>query len=132
MTASLIMALALQAAAVAPDVGPPRDWSALAPLPFTTQPDYPASLSSFVEDEVKAGHCVPPKRVDGLSQVDISLAVLIVPGGSVKRIVPQAIDCPTVEQYSAGLILKMSRDNIKASPATDTWYRTSMTFTWGK
>lgn len=67
-----------------------------------------------------------------MSQVDISLAVLIVPGGSVKRIVPQAIDCPTVEQYSAGLILKMSRDNIKASPATDTWYRTSMTFTWGK
>jgi hypothetical protein len=134
MMISLIVALALQAAPVVPvpDIGPPKDWSALAPLPLTKQPDYAAGLTTFVADEVKAGRCVPPKRIDGQSRIDISLAVLVVPGGTVKRIVPQAIDCPTVEQYSAGLVLSMARDNIKGSPVTDTWYRTSMSYNWGK
>ncbi|QNA86769.1 hypothetical protein G4G27_04010 [Sphingomonas sp. So64.6b] len=130
-----MVALALQAAApvlTVPDLGPPKDWSALAPLSFTKQPDYAAGLTTFVADEVKAGRCVPPKRIDGQKRIDISLAVLVVPGGTVKRIVPQAIDCPTVEQYSAGLVLSMARDNIKGSPATDTWYRTSMSYNWEK
>jgi hypothetical protein len=132
MMTALIIALALQAAPVVPDPSPPKDWSTLAPLPFTKQPDYTASLTDFVAEEVKSGRCVPPKRTDGQNHIDISLAVLIVPGGAVKRIVPQAIECPTVEQYSAGLVLSMSRDNIKASPATDTWYRTSMSYNWSK
>ena len=43
---------------------------------------------------------------------------------------PRAIDCPTVEQYAAGVILG-ARDAIDVVDAdTDTWYRTSMTFTW--
>ena len=118
-----------KAAIVAPM--PPQDWSDLPILrvrrPASDMPD----LSAFVRTEVEAGRCAAAARaVDGWS-LKLDLAVLATPDGQVRRITPRAIDCPTVEQYAAGLVLGTARDNVDVRGAlSDTWYRTSMTFAW--
>ena len=118
-----------QAAIVAPM--PPQDWSDLPILrvrrPASDMPD----LSAFVRTEVEAGRCAAAARaVDGWS-LKLDLAVLATPDGQVRRITPRAIDCPTVEQYAAGLVLGTARDNVDVRGASsDTWYRTTMTFAW--
>ncbi|MES2096916.1 MAG: hypothetical protein V4459_09155 [Pseudomonadota bacterium] len=121
--------LLLQAAALA---APPADWSALPPLRLTSAPDYPAIMTKFVRDEVAAGRCTAAS-VDGKPGLKIDLVVLIAGGtGEVTRIVPKAINCPTVEQFAAGVVQKAARGNIAGTaPAADSWYRTGMTLTWG-
>ena len=50
-------------------------------------------------------------------------------GASVRATIPRAINCPTVEQYAAGLVLGFARDNLNTRFAVEgTWYRVSMTF----
>ena len=118
-----------QPAIVAPM--PPQDWSELPILrvrrPASDMPD----LSAFVRTEVEAGRCAAAARdADGWS-LKLDLAVLANADGQVRRITPRAIDCPTVEQYAAGLVLGTARDNVDVRGAlSDTWYRTSMTFAW--
>lgn len=86
------------------------------------QPD-PTALSFFVRDEVRAGRCSAdsPLRLD--------LAVLVTAAGQLRRIRPNAIGCPTVEQYASGVVLRMARGNVPP-PLEDRWYRVSFTFAW--
>ncbi len=121
--------LALQAAALTP--APPTDWSALPPLRLSTTPDYAALMTQFVHDEVAAGRCTAPPAVAGKVSIKVDMVVLVSTGGDALRIVPKAINCPTVEQFAAGVVQKAARGNIAgAPPATDSWYRTGMTLSW--
>ena len=90
-----------------------------------------ANTSAYVHGEVVAGRCAKAIRTTQGWTLSIDLAVLMTPDGRVRRITPRAIDCPTVEQYAAGVVLG-ARDAIDVVEAdTDTWYRTSLTFAWG-
>jgi hypothetical protein len=121
--------LALQAAGLTP--APPTDWSALPPLRLSATPDYTALMTKFVHDEVVAGRCPAPPPVAGKTSVRIEMVVLVSPGGDALRIVPKAINCPTVEQFAAGVVQKAVRGNLAgAAPASDSWYRTGMTLSW--
>ena len=110
---------------------PPQDWSTLPPLRIRRQATTLANTSAYVHGEVMAGRCAKAVRtVQGWS-LSLDLAVLMTRDGRVRRITPRAIDCPTVEQYAAGVILG-ARDSIDVvDTAADTWYRTSLTFAWG-
>ncbi|KQM51226.1 MAG: hypothetical protein EOP67_23370 [Sphingomonas sp.] len=121
------------AAAAAPVAStlPPQDWSTLPVLRIRGQATTLANTSAYVHGEVVAGRCTHVVRTAQGWALTVDLAVLITPDGRVRRVTPRAIDCPTVEQYAAGVILG-ARDSIDvADAATDTWYRTSMTFAWG-
>ena len=110
---------------------PPQDWSMLPVLHIRRQATTLANTSAYVHGEVMAGRCAKAVRtVQGWS-LTLDLAVLMTPDGRIRRITPRAIDCPTVEQYAAGVILG-ARDAIDVvDTAADTWYRTSLTFAWG-
>ncbi len=110
---------------------PPQDWSTLPVLRIRGQATTLANTSAYVHDEVVAGRCAHAVRTTQGWALTVDLAVLITPDGRVRRVTPRAIDCPTVEQYAAGVILG-ARDSIDVVDAdTDTWYRTSLTFAWG-
>lgn len=125
-----MLVLAAQLAGASPLPMPPQDWSALRPLPLTREVDESANLSSFVRAEVKAGRCAAATAVTQGWVLKIDLAVLIGPGARPRRVVPRAIACPSVEQYAAGLVSSMARSNLSPAIDTDTWYRTSLTFSW--
>lgn len=132
MIATLILAAQLAGASASPM--PPQDWSELRPLPYARGTEDSAdpsdtNLSSFVRAEVKAGRCAAAIAAGQNWVLKIDLAVLIGPSGQPRRIVPRAIACPSVEQYAAGLVSSMVRGNV-APPTAETWYRTSLTFSW--
>jgi len=106
------------------------DWDRLTPLPWRTPPQMTADLSQFVDDEVQAKRCTPPKRADGKPMVDVDVAVLVRADGVVRVAVPRAIDCPTVEQFAAGLVTSFARNNLRTTP--EGWYRATVTFTLGQ
>ncbi len=123
-----MLALLLLQAAASPV---PTDWSALAPLPYTTAPQMTPPLARFVADEIAAGRCAMPKPADGHYLVKVDVATLVASDGAVRRAVPRAINCPTVEQYSVGLVLKFARANLQLRAGTpDIWYRTTIVFDW--
>ena len=123
----MLAVLLLQAAVPAV----PTDWSALAPLPYLTAPQMTAPLARFVADEIAAGRCSLPKPADGHYVIKIDVATLVGADGSVRRAVPHAIACPTVEQYSVGLVLKFARANLPPrAGATDQWYRATIVYDW--
>lgn len=125
----IALIVALQAAAAL--VAPPADWSALPVLRLSSTPDYTALMTAFVHGEVAARRCAAPAAVAGKVSIKVDLAVLVSPSGDATRIVPRAINCPTVEQFAAGVLQKAVRGNIAgAPPATDSWYRTGMTLSW--
>ena len=110
---------------------PPQDWSTLPILRIRGQATTLANTSAYVHGEVVAGRCARVVRTSQGWALTVDLAVLVAPDGRVRRVTPRAIDCPTVEQYAAGVILG-ARDSIDvAGEDADTWYRTSLTFTWG-
>ena len=114
---------------VAPVAGlPPVDWAPLPVLRYRRRPNVPAVLSDFVRDEVHAGRCAMPAG----SRLSVDFAVLIAANGAVRRIVPRAIGCPTVEQYASGLMLRLARDNVLNPVLVPTWYRAGLTFAWGR
>ena len=128
MIAALLLAAALQvepppAVPTQPLATPPADWSTLPALTTKRRLPDTRTLSDFVRDEVAGGRCA----VEGRS-LTVHLAVHVAAGGQLRRIVPRAIDCPTVEQYASGLVSRMARGNVPA-PAADTWYHAAMVFT---
>lgn len=124
----MLLFLLLQAAA-APAV--PTDWSTLAPLPYTAAPQMTAPLTRFVADEIAAGRCAQPKPADGHYVVKVDVATLVGGDGEIRRTVPRAINCPTVEQYSAGLVVSFARANLQShAGAADTWYRATIVYDW--
>ena len=110
---------------------PPQDWSILPALRIRGLATTLANTSAYVHGEVVAGRCTRVVRMPQGWTLTVDLAVLLTPDGRVRRVTPRAIDCPTVEQYAAGVILG-ARDSIDVVDVdTDTWYRTSLTFAWG-
>ncbi|WP_343527704.1 hypothetical protein [Sphingomonas sp.] len=108
---------------------PPHDWTG---LPVITLGSAGPDMIRFVREEVHAGRCTRASR-DGSGQMVLAvpLALRISPDGLVQTVVPLAIDCPTVEQYSAGAAERMMRHlPHRAMLAGDRWYRTAITYTW--
>ncbi|RZM21910.1 MAG: hypothetical protein EOP67_51580 [Sphingomonas sp.] len=110
---------------------PPQDWSALPALRIRNRSTTLANTSAYVHGEVVAGRCGKASRTAQGWTLSVDLAVLMTADGRVRRITPRAIDCPTVEQYAAGIILG-ARDSIDVVDTdADTWYRASLSFAWG-
>lgn len=125
----MLFLLFLQAAAPAI----PTDWSTLAPMPYATPPQMSAPLVRFVAGEIAAGRCAPPKPADGHYVIRVDVATLVRPDGTIRQTVPRAIDCPTVEQYSAGLVVSFARENLQRRSGTvDLWYRATIVYDWRK
>lgn len=118
-----MMLAALLLLAQAPSLNPPMDWGQLPRLQLGLAAAPPTQLASFVEREVLANRCVLPPEARMLD-----LVVLVSQAGQVRRIVPRAIGCPSVEQFAAGIVLRAARD--KTRPISlDTWYVTTIALT---
>lgn len=133
MIAPLLIAAALQAATppvrppVSPDE-PPHDWSTLASI---TLPPAGPDMVRFVRDEVAAGRCTRARATDEQMVLVVPMAVRISADAGAETIVPLAIGCPTVEQYSAGVAQRMIRHLAhRTMMEGDRWYRTVITYTW--
>ena len=110
---------------------PPQDWSALPVLRFRRPVTPTTESTAFVAGQVSSGQCSGAARTRDGWQLTIDLALFATADGRIRRVTPRAIDCPTVEQYAAGLLLGAARDNIDLRGAAgDIWYRTTMTFGW--
>ena len=98
-------------------------------MPYLSAPPQNAALSGFVAGEVAAGRCPIARPADGRYVIKVDVATLVGADGVVRRTVPRAINCATVEQYSAGLVLSFARANL-APATTDQWYRATIVFDW--
>lgn len=109
----------------------PTDWSILAPIPYVSTPQLAPQIAGFVAGEITAGRCPILKPADGHYVVRVDVATLVGTDGIVRRTVPHAIACPTVEQYAAGLVTGFARGNLSPRGAAgDTWYRATIVFDW--
>jgi hypothetical protein len=109
----------------------PNDWSVLPTLPYVAPRQATPQVTTFVAGEIAAGRCVAQRPGDGHYILPVEVAALIGADGSVRKVVPHAIACPTIEQYAAGLVSGFARGNIaQYKPTTDTWYRTTIVFDW--
>jgi hypothetical protein len=124
---SLALALALAAQAVT------VDWPALSPLPYRAPPLITQEMHDFARREAIERKC-PVPAAQGENQVLVAeVAVLVDAAGNIRNAVPRAIDCPTVEQYAAGLVAGFARNNLLPRVGTgEIWYKTSLTFSWKK
>lgn len=113
-------ALLLQAAAM-----PPQDWTALPIFPMP-RAETAVEASAFVRREV-AGGC---KTTNG-PRLAAPVAILVDASGVVSRIVPRAIGCPTVEQFTVGYLSSLTRGGpgtaLRPKPG---WYRLTVTYRW--
>jgi hypothetical protein len=125
----MLKMLLLQAAMQAVSPAVPTDWSVLAPMPYVSPPQLSPTLSSFVAGEIAAGRCMVARPANGRYVVKVDVATLVGADGIVRRTVPRAIDCPTVEQYSAGLVLSFARANLPRG-TTEQWYRATIVYDW--
>lgn len=117
-------------------VAPPRltfpiVWEAMAPLPYRTPPPISPAMSRWVAGELVRSKCPVPRAVNGRYSVRVDVAVLISPESTVRASIPRAIDCPTVEQYAAGMVSSFARNNLLSRAGDGSgWYRASVTFDW--
>jgi hypothetical protein len=89
------------------------------------------AMTAFVGNEVASGRCAIHRPADGRYDLRVDLAVLVDANGMIAQVLPKAINCPTVEQYSAGLVTSFARDNLPPRPALGPkWYRTTIAFDW--
>lgn len=129
---SALVALMLAAQAVP---GPAKlDFESLPPLPYRTSPVVAPAMSIYVAREARARRCKLRQTTDGRRGMRIDVAVLVDSEETIRATVPRAIACPTVEQYAAGLVSSFARNNLMPRPAANdaVWYRTAVTFIWGK
>lgn len=115
-----------------PQTDVPTDWGALPELPYINVPRLRGSYVRYVVEEVKNGRCPASADDTGTYRIRVPLVVQLGPGGMVKRMVPAAIGCPTVEQYTVGLVQNLTRGNVRvpALQLGETWYRTAMNYSW--
>ena len=110
---------------------PPPDWATLPLLRYQHPLPSMAPLSAFVRAEVDGGRCGAVARSATSAVIRVDMAVLVTSDSRIRRIVPRAIDCVTVEQYASGLVSKLSRDNVdNLGIEKDTWFRTTLIFAW--
>ena len=131
----MLLPLIMQATAQVTTPPPmPADWAALAPLPYTAPPQVTRAMAQFVADEIAAKRCNLTRPADGHYIVRVDVATLVGGDGTVRKTVPRAIDCPTVEQYSAGLVIGFARANLPphGNASGDHWYRATIIYDWGK
>src|SRR3546814_19673014 len=94
------------------------DWSSdvcssdLAPLTYLEPPTLTPPMRRFVDGEVRSGRCRPPRDAAGRYTITLDVAVLVDGDSRILRTLPRAIDCPTVEQFGAGLALRFARENL--------------------
>lgn len=107
-------------------------WDTLPALQLRRTGADTATLYRFVRAEVEAGRCAAAVT-DGSGRVSLRapVAVLVGADGSVRRMVPAAIGCPTVEQFTVGVIGRLAVGNVRAPwPGGDRWYRSGLTYIW--
>ncbi|MDE0879493.1 MAG: hypothetical protein OSB00_12650 [Sphingomonas bacterium] len=110
---------------------PPQDWTMLPTLRLAKPVVDSPALAQFVRGEVASGRCSAQRPIGTGYSLKIEIAVLVTPQGLVRRTVPRAIGCPSVEQYSAGLAFSRVMGNVLTDGLkSDSWYRTSMAFAW--
>jgi len=115
----------------APGARLPIDWSALPALPYRKTPQPTAAMAGYVLSEIRRTGCPRPIAVRGRAQLRVDVAVLIGEDLLVRATIPRAIGCPTVEQYSAGLVVSYARGNLLPHVVADGgWYRASLLFDW--
>lgn len=131
MIAFLLAMLLTPAPERPPPAMPPPDWSVLPQLPLHRPLNATPETSAYVRDEVLRGHCASAVRDAAGWSLGVDVAVLTTADGRVRRVVPRAIQCPTIEQYAAGLVWSGARDNLDPRPGdADRWYRMRVTFAW--
>ena len=104
-------------------------WSALPQLEFPRGSSATTQISDYVRDEVRAGRCGAAVATPFGQALSVELAVQLSTNGRVRRIIPRAIGCATVEQYATGLTSRMARTML-AAPGARTWFRTTIDFAW--
>ncbi|MGW8188827.1 hypothetical protein [Sphingomonas hankookensis] len=139
LTAQLVQASPLVAPSppIAPQPAPlarsPIDWNALPPLPYRRTPHPTARMTAFVQSEMRRTGCPRPAPVGGRLQVQVDVAVLIGEDHVVRATIPRAINCPTVEQYAAGLVVSYARGNlVPRFVGAGNWYRAVLLFDWAE
>lgn len=111
-------------------VMPPTDWSGVPELTLRDRGDGGSDRAAFVRGEVAAGRCKAEQTGDGGVRVVAPVVLLVDAGRAVRQIVPRAIGCATVEQYTVGYVSALVR---AASPvAAPGWYRVTVTYQWPK
>lgn len=108
---------------------PPTDWSTVPELTLRARGDAGTRVA-FVSGEVAAGRCQARQTADGHVGIDAPVVVLFDAQRRVRQIVPRAIGCPTVEQYTVGYVSTLIRD---AEPVQNAgWYRVTVTYQWAR
>jgi hypothetical protein len=109
------------------------DWSTLPELAYRNPPAIAPSMVRFVVKEINEGRCKLADSAKAAQALAIDVAVLVQPDGTVRSVVPKSIQCPNVEQYTAGLVTAFTRNNLLPRGAqAEQWYRASVTFSWKK
>lgn len=132
---SLIVAAATMQAAPPPLSLPSAQgqviaWDTLPPVPYRTPPVMLPDMMAFVAGEVAAGRCRVANASGQRGEVVVDVAMLVTPDTGPRLTIPRALDCPTVEQYAAGLVLSFSRDNLPGRAIVPQWYRATLRFRW--
>ena len=133
-------ALPLMAAALVQAAPPPLPlpsgpgqviaWDTLPPVPYRTPPVMLPEMMGFVAGEVGANRCRFAGATRARGEVVVDVAMLVTPDMGPRLTIPRAIDCPTVEQYAAGLVLSFARNNLPPRALVPQWYRATLRFRW--
>lgn len=128
----IALALLAQATTTPPPPVPPQDWTALPPFPLVRAAITPEA-TAYVRGEVESERCRLANTSPAISPADgvrvvAPVAILIGPAGGVRQVVPAAIGCPTVEQYTVGYVIALTRTGSAASRPG--WYRLSVAYRW--
>jgi hypothetical protein len=106
-------------------------WDALPLVPYRVEPTLQPDMHAFVADEVRAGRCKAAGATAARGAIVVDVAMLVTPESGPRLTIPRAIDCPTVEQYAAGLVLSFTRNNMPPRAAlVPQWYRATLRFQW--
>lgn len=125
----MIAATTTALAALASPEQPPSDWSALPSFPLP-RAVVVTEGTSFVRRELME-RCLGDTNLAQSRQFAMAVAILVADAGRVRRVTPRAVGCPTVEQYTAGYVLSLTRGGpgSLATPAPG-WYRLTVTYRW--
>ncbi len=124
---AVILALVAQALAAPPPV---HQWADLPVFPLPRAASA-ADASAFVKAEVEAGRCAAATSVEDGMHLAAPVAILVGPSGMVRQIIPQAIGCPTVEQYTVGYLLSLTRAGPgSAMTPQPGWYSLTVGYRW--
>jgi hypothetical protein len=127
MIAALLLA-ALQPAAHGPP--PVEGWDSLPVFPLPRVANV-TEEAEFVRREVEAGRCAAALHDGATMRLSAPVAIRVDGSGVVRQIVPQAIGCPTVEQYTVGFLQALTRGGPGSSaPLRAGWYNLTVGYSW--